>query len=507
MTETIANLMHGFSVALAPHMLMYCLIGATIGMGIGVLPGVGALATISILLPFTFKLDPTGGMIMLAGIFYGAQYGGSVASILLNLPGTASTAVTALDGYPMTQQGRAGVALFVTTIVSFIGGSIAIVVMVVLAPLVASVASQFGSTEYFAVMALALVAAATLSPGSPLNGVAMVVFGLLLGTVGADATTGFYRFAFGRMELVDGLNLIAVVMGLFGISEILVNLVTGGQSRTIRARITLRSMLPTREDTRRIIGPTMRGTLVGVVTGILPGLGPQVASFVSYATEKKLSRHPEEFGHGAIEGVAAPEASNNASVQAAFIPTLTLGIPGDAVMAVMMGALMLHGILPGPGLITNQPDLFWGLVASFWVGNVILLALNIPLIGIWLQILRVPYHMLYPVVLMLISTGVYSIRNSGFDVGIALFFGLVGYGMTLLRLPAAPLLLGLVLGPLVEEHLRRAMIIGRGDLMIFAESPISLISLTGAAALVLLMARAGLRTRERIDNPPDKKIC
>ncbi|RSK32322.1 tripartite tricarboxylate transporter permease [Rhodovulum iodosum] len=458
-------------------------------MAIGVLPGIGALATISILLPFTFSLDPTHGMIMLAGIFYGAQYGGSVASILLNLPGTASTAVTALDGYPMTKAGRAGVALFVTTIVSFLGGSFAILLMTLVAPGVASLAREFGSTEYFSIMLLALVAAATLAPGSMLKGLAMVAFGLLLGTVGTDMTTGSYRFTFGMLSLADGLSLVIVVMGLFGVAEILSNLAGGAPPRPTQETITLRSMLPTREDLRRSIGPTWRGSLVGVVTGILPGLGPQVASFVAYATEKRLSDTPEQFGTGMIEGVTAPEAANNAAVQAAFIPTLTLGIPGDAVMAVMMGALMLHGILPGPSLITNEPDLFWGLVASFWIGNVILLLLNIPLIGLWLNVLRVPYRLLYPAILALICIGVFSLRNNPFDIVLVVVFGVIGYGMGLLRLPPAPLLLGLVLGPLVEEHLRRALIIGRGDPMVFLQSPISLAALVATVVLIAATAR------------------
>ena len=489
MSEILTNLVGGFAVALAPQALGFCLLGATVGMAVGVLPGIGALATISILLPFTFTLDPTYGMIMLAGIFYGAQYGGSVASILLNLPGTASTAVTALDGYPMARQGKAGVALFVTTVVSFLGGSAAILVMTLVAPGVAGLAQEFGSTEYFSIMLLALVAAATLAPGSMAKGLAMVVFGLLLGTVGTDMTTGSYRFTFSFLDLADGLSLVLVVMGLFGVAEILSNLAGGAPPRPQRSTVTLRSMLPGHDDLRRSIGPTWRGAAIGTVTGILPGLGPQVASFVAYAIEKRVSDRSEAFGTGVIEGIAAPEAANNASVQAAFIPTLTLGIPGDAVMAVMMAALMLHGILPGPSLITNEPELFWGLIASFWVGNVILLILNIPLIGVWLNVLRVPYRVLYPIILAFVCLGVFSLRNNPFDIVLVLIFGLIGYGMQLVRLPAAPLLLGLVLGPLVEEHLRRALIIGRGDPMVFVTSPISLVALVATAVLILLTAR------------------
>lgn len=489
MIDAFSDLANGFSVALTPEALGFCLLGATIGMFIGVLPGIGALATISILLPFTFGLDPTHGMIMLAGVFYGAQYGGSVASILLNLPGTASTAVTALDGYPMTQNGRAGVALFLTTIVSFLGGSAAILMMTFLAPTVANLAREFGSTEYFSIMLLALVAAATLAPGSMIKGLAMVVFGLLLGTVGTDVTSGSFRFTFGVSSVADGVSLVIVVMGIFGMGEILSNLGNGAPERVPRARVSLRSMIPTRDDMRRSAGPTVRGSLTGIVTGILPGLGPQVAAFVAYAVEKRVSTRPDAFGKGAVEGVVAPEAANNAAVQAAFIPTLTLGIPGDAVMAVMMGALMLHGILPGPSLIANEPDLFWGLIASFWVGNVILLVLNIPLIGLWLNVLRVPYRILYPVIIALICLGVFSLRNNPVDIVLVVIFGLVGYGMILLRLPAAPLLLGLVLGPLIEEHLQRALIIGRGDPMVFLESPISLVALLATAVLIGLSFR------------------
>jgi len=495
--DILDSLLAGFSVALSAHALLFCFVGASVGMLIGVLPGIGALATISILLPFTFYLEPMIGLIMLAGVFYGAQYGGSTASILLNLPGTASSAVTALDGYPMAKAGRAGSALFVTTITSFVGGSIAIVAMILLAPFVAAIALQFGSTEYFSVMLLSLVAASTLSPGSMFKGLAMVVFGLLLGTVGADAMTGVYRFTFGRLELAEGINLIAIVMGLFGISEVLANLAGGAQPTRLTERVSLRSMIPSRDESRRSVAPTFRGTLVGIVTGILPGLGPQVASFVAYAVEKKLSRTPERFGSGMVEGIAAPEASNNASVQAAFIPTLTLGIPGDAVMAVMVGALMMHGVLPGPQLISEEPDLFWGLIASFWIGNLILLVLNIPLIGVWLQILRIPYRLLYPSILALICMGIYSIRNSEFDVLMAILFGLVGYGMLLLELPAAPLLLGFVLGPLVEEHLRRALIISRGSLDVFVTSPVSLAALLLTALLILGMLLPPLVRRLR----------
>lgn len=486
------NLVLGFHTALSVEALLFCFLGVTLGTLVGILPGIGPLAAISLMLPVTFYLEPTIALIMLAGIFYGAQYGGSTASILLNLPGTPTSAVTCLDGYPMTTQGRAGIALLTTTVTSFLGGSFAILVLMAFAPALAAFALRFSSAEYFAVMLLGLIAASTLSPQSPLKGLAMVIAGLVLGLVGMDINSGQFRFTFGQFELVEGLNLVAVAMGLFGVAEILNN--AGRlQHVTVKARgLTFRSMVPSRSDVRAVAAPTGRGSVLGSLVGALPGTGPSIAAFLSYALEKRVSKDPSRFGRGAIEGVAAPEAANNASVQAAFIPTLSLGVPGDAVMAVMLGAMMIHGIVPGPDFITNQPAMFWGLVASFWIGNVLLLVLNIPLIGLWVRILSIPYHILYPAILFFICIGVFSVRNSMFDVYITIAFGWIGYFMLKFGYPAAPLLLGFILGPMMEEHLRRALLISRGDFMVFIERPLS------AAFLAISLVVLGLSFRHLV---------
>ncbi|MDF0601142.1 tripartite tricarboxylate transporter permease [Psychromarinibacter sp. C21-152] len=496
MSDTFLNLGLGFQTALSLENLMFCMFGVTLGTFVGVLPGIGALATISMCLPLTFYLDPVSAIIMLAGIFYGAQYGSSTASILLNLPGSAPAAVTCLDGYPMAQQGRSGVALFLTTIASFIGGSFSIMLMIVFAPMLASVAISFSSAEYFSIMVLALVAASTLSNGSFLKGVTMTAVGILLGLVGTDISSGTARFTFGSVTLSDGISLVALAMGLFGISEILTNLSRGNYTAIDPRSITLRSLIPTRADMRRFWPSSGRGTLIGSVVGILPGTGPTIATFMSYAAEKRIAKDSSIFGKGAIEGVAAPESANNSSVQAAFIPTLTLGIPGDAIMAVMLGALMLHGITPGPQLIINQPELFWGVIASFWIGNLFLLVLNIPMIGLWVRLLTVPYHILYPAMLFFICIGVYSVNNSSFDVLIALIFGVLGYGMMKFGFSPAPLLLGFVLGPLLEEHFRRALLLSRGDLTVFVMRPVSLLFLA-LTLLVLLLSMRWFRTLPR----------
>lgn len=497
-----SSLLNGFATAFEPQNFLFCLIGATAGTLVGVLPGIGALAAISMLLPITFYMEPTAAIIMLAGIFYGAQYGGSTASILMNLPGTAANAVTCLDGYPMSKAGRAGVALFITTICSFIGGSIAILVLMFLTPLVAKTALAFGAAEYFSVMLFALVAGSTMSGGSVLKGLAMVVFGVMLGLVGLDMQTAFPRFQFHILELSDGLSLVAIAMGLFGISEILNNLINNQEAPFRVQPVKLRSLIPAWEDMRASLTPTLRGAASGTACGILPGAGPTIASFIAYALEKRVSKHPEKFGTGLVEGIAAPESANNAAVQSAFIPTLSLGIPGDATTAVLLGALMIHGIAPGPGLVSSHPDLFWGLIASFWVGNVLLVILNIPLIGVWVSILRIPYKALYPAMLFFICIGVYSIQNSIFDVYVALAFGALGLGLNLLRYPSAPLLLGFILGPLVEENLRNALLISRGSPAILFGSWISTGFLVATALIVLYNAMKGfqvLRLREIAD--------
>jgi putative tricarboxylic transport membrane protein len=469
--DFLTNLRIGIDAAFAPMTLLYCFIGVFVGTLIGVLPGIGALATISLLLPITYHLEPTAAIVMLAGVYYGAQYGGSTASILLNLPGTPSSAVACLDGYPMAKSGRAGVALFMTTIASFVGAMIGLIILMAFTPTIAELGLKFGPYEYFAMMLLGLIAASTLASGSPAKGVAMVLLGLILGMVGTDVNSGQPRFDFEIPELMDGLNLVALAMGVFGVAEVIssINNVRSGKAE----KITMRSMLPSLSEARRSIVPMLRGSGVGSFFGALPGTGASIASFMSYAIEKRVSKTPERFGKGAIEGLTAPEAANNAAVQTAFVPTLSLGIPGDAVMALMLGALIIHGIQPGPLMITEQPALFWGLIVSFIIGNIMLMVLNIPMIGLWVSILRIPYRVLYPAILVFISLGVYSVNNNTFDIMMVAVIGAIGYAMAVFRFEAAPLLLGFILGPLMEEHLRRALLLSRGDPWVFFQRPIS----------------------------------
>ena len=482
-----------------PSNLLYCFIGVFLGTLVGVLPGIGPLATISLLLPLTFNLDPTAAIVMLSGVYYGSAYGGSTAAILLNLPGTPSSAVTCMDGHAMSQKGRAGVALLMTAIASFVGGSLGIVMLTVFAPTIAAVGLQFGPAEYVAAMIVGLVAASTVASGAPLKGIAMVVLGVLLGTVGTDVDSGVDRFTLGFFELSDGVSLVVVAMGLFGVAEVVTSVRARlGQKITPRA-ITFRSMVPTREDVTRSWAPMLRGSTIGSFLGAIPGMGGVAASFMAYAAEKKIARQPERFGNGAVEGVASPEAANNAADQTAFIPLLTLGIPGNGVTAVLIGALMIHGIAPGPQLILEKPDLFWGLIMSFWIGNVILMVLNIPLIGLWIRVLAIPYHLLYPAILSFVCLGVFSIRNSVFDVFAVLLFGAVGYVLRLLHFHPAPLLLGLVLGPMLEENLRRALLLSQGDFGVLVASPISA-TFTAITAILLVWAIwAGLRRNKRPD--------
>lgn len=468
----LSNLAMGFGVALLPINLFYCFAGVFLGTLIGVLPGIGSLAAVSMLLPISFYLSPEAAIVLLAGVYYGAEYGGSTAAILLNLPGTPSSAVTCLDGNPLAKQGRAGLALFITTIASFFGGLFGIVLLIALAPILAGWTLAFGPTEYFMMMAIGLVGAAIITRGSPIKGLAMVLVGLALGTVGNDINTGLARFAFGNKSLYDGVSLVAIAMGLFGVSEIILSIGQGAKDH-YRQRVKLREMIPTTKDLRTVFFPMSRGALTGGAVGILPGAGQTMASFFAYAIEKMVSRTPEKFGTGQLAGIAAPEAANNSAVQSAFIPTLTLGVPGSATMAIMLGALMIHGVSPGPSLLSLNPHIFWGLVASFWIGNVLLLILNIPLIGIWVRLLQVPYVMLYPAIICLICLGVYSISYSVFDIVLVLGFGVLGVGMRLTGFDPAPLIVGFVLGPMMEENLRRAMLVGRGDPMIFITRPIS----------------------------------
>jgi TctA family transporter len=495
MSDFYAHIALGIAKALSVEGLFFCFVGVTVGTIVGVLPGIGPLAAISLALPMTYYLDPTAALIMLAGIFYGAQYGGSTASILLNLPGTATAAITCLDGYPLAKQGKAPLALFVTAINSFVGSSFAIVLVMGFAPVIAELALEFSSAEYFSVMLLGLIAASTMTVGSPFKGLAMVVFGVALGLVGTDVNTGMFRFNFGILQLADGFSLVALAMGLFGVAEIIAN-IGGVQGKPMAlGRIGFRAMWPKRHEWKRIWKPTLRGSVIGSFVGALPGTGPGIASLMAYAAEKRLSKTPEEFGKGALEGISAPEAANNASVQAAFIPTLSLGIPGDAVVAVLLGAMILHGITPGPNLINDQPEMFWGLIISFWIGNLMLLVLNIPLIGLWVRLLSIPYHLLYPAILVFICVGVYSSDNNVFDIFVVLGFGVLGYLMRIFDYPAMPVLLGFILGPLMEEHFRRALLLGRGDITTFIDRPISLAFLLVSAAFLSAAFLPGLRKR------------
>lgn len=489
----IDNLTIGLETAFSASNLLYCFAGVFLGTLVGVLPGIGSLAAISLLLPVTFHLDATSAIVMLAGVFYGSSYGGSTASILLNLPGTPSSAVACLDGYPMSKQGRGGVALLMTTFASFIGGSIGIIIMMLFSPLIVEYALKFGPAEYFAMMLLGLVAASTISSGSAIKGIAMVVAGILLGTMGSDLETGLPRFSFDIPELFDGISLVIVAMGLFGVSEVIASIRTVVPGQVDRKAISFRSMVPSRDDVRRSWKPILRSTAMGSFFGALPGTGGVIASFMAYAFEKKISKEPERFGKGAIEGVVAPEAANNAADQTAFIPTLTLGIPGNVVMALMIGALTIHGIVPGPQFMTARPDMFWGLIMSFWIGNVLLVILNIPLIGIWIRLLAVPYHLLYPAILMFVCIGVYSVNNSAFDVFLVMLFGALGYAMRLLEFQPAPLLLGFVLGPLMEENLRRTLLISRGDFLVFLQRPICAVIMVLTAALLAWAFYDGMR--------------
>jgi TctA family transporter len=482
------NVLAGLAIATSGMSLLYCFVGVTLGMLVGVLPGIGPLAALSMLFPFTFHLDATQALIMLAGIWYGTAYGSSTAAILLNVPGEASSAVTSLDGYPMAKQGRAGVALFVAALSSLVGGSIGIVVLMAFAPAIATYAIAFGPTEYFSLMLLGLVAAASMSAGSLAKGLAMVAFGVLLGTVGTDLSTGAYRFVFGVPRLADGIDIAALAMGLFGVAEIIMSVRAAGAATVSATGITLRSMWPTRDDLRQSLWPTLRGSVIGSFFGTLPGTGPAISTFFAYAAEKRVARDPSRFGRGAIEGVASPEAANNAAVQTAFIPTLMLGIPGSAAMAIMIAMLMIQGIAPGPTIMTQAPTLFWGLVMSFWIGNLILFAMSAPLIGIWVRLLTIPFGLLYPAILMFICIGVYAVDNSIFDVWMVVVIGAFGWLARLVDLPAAPMLLGFVLGPMMEEHFRRALMLSRGDLLTFFERPISATVMAFIVAVILLSA-------------------
>ncbi|MET0170597.1 MAG: tripartite tricarboxylate transporter permease [Aliihoeflea sp.] len=498
MQDTIANLAMGFDTATTPINLLYCFIGVFLGTLVGVLPGIGSLAAISMLLPLTFYVPPDTALIMLAGIYYGTQYGGSTAAILLNLPGTPSSAVVCLDGYPMAKQGRAGVALAMTTFASFIGATFGIIVLTMFAQVLAQVGMSFAAADYFALMLLGLVASSTLAAGSPLKGVAMVLLGILLGQVGTDVQTGLPRYTFGSLSLADGINLVALSMGLFGVSEVISNIAGGGHAGSVY-RVTLRSLIPTRKDVRDSMAPAARGTLLGSLIGALPGTGTNVASFMAYVVEKRVAKNPEKFGTGAIEGVVAPESANNAAAQTAFVPTMTLGIPGDAVMALLLGVLIMHGIQPGPRLIEAQPALFWGLIASFWIGNVLLVLLNLPLIGLWVRMLSVPRQILMPAILVFMCIGVYSVNLNVFDVWVMIGFGVIGFTMIRFGFEPAPLILGFILGPLVEQYLTRALLISGGDPMVFVQRPISAGLLAATMLLLIATIYGSLRRKREVE--------
>ncbi|MGK9235512.1 tripartite tricarboxylate transporter permease [Inquilinus limosus] len=500
--DLLNDLILGIGVAFTPVNLGYCFVGVLLGTLVGVLPGLGPTATIAMLLPATFVLPPISALIMLAGIYYGSQYGGSTTAILINLPGESASVVTAIDGYQMARQGRAGAALAAAGIGSFFAGTVATLLIALFAPPLAKVALEFGPWENFSLMVLGLVASVALAHGSVLKALGMIALGLLLGMVGQDVETGQPRFTFGIPDLAEGINFVAISMGLFGIAEIIRNLENEHLREVMVRKVS--GLLPTREDARRMVPAILRGTGLGSLLGILPGGGSILSSFAAYSLEKKLSRRPQEFGRGAIEGVAGPESANNAGAQTSFIPMLTLGIPPTPVMALMVGAMIIKGIQPGPLVMTEQPDLFWGLIASMWIGNFFLIVLNLPLIGIWVRLLKVPYHLLFPAILVFCCIGVYSLRNNVFDVYVTVVFGLVGYILVKLECEPAPLLLGFVLGPMMEEHLRRALLLSRGDPLVFVTRPISgtLLALTVLVLLVMISPAIRRKREEAFQEEP-----
>jgi TctA family transporter len=491
--EIFNNLLLGFSVAISLQNIFYAFVGVLLGTLIGVLPGIGPVATIAMLLPITFNLNPLSALIMLAGIYYGAQYGGSTTAILVNIPGESASVVTCLDGYQMARQGRAGVALATSALGSFFAGCVATLVIAVAAPPLAEVALKFGPSEYFSLMVFGLIAATVLAHGSLIKAIAMVVWGLLFGIIGTDVNSGVLRFTFDIPELSDGIGFVIVAMGMFGTAEIVANLEQGDKREVFAKKVT--NLWLTKEDFKRAWPAVLRGTALGSMLGILPGGGALLSSFGAYTVEKKLSDHPEQFGKGAIEGVAGPESANNAGAQTSFIPMLTLGIPGNAVMALMIGALMIQGIAPGPQVMNEKPQLFWGLIASMWIGNLMLVVLNLPLIGMWVKLLQVPYRFLFPSILVFMSIGVYSLSNNPFDVLIMAIFGIVGYICAKLECEPAPMILGFILGPLMEENLRRAMLLSRGDPTVFFTKPISAGFMFASLILLVIVALPAIRKK------------
>jgi putative tricarboxylic transport membrane protein len=493
--ELIANLGLGLSTAVTPVNLLYCLLGVFLGTLIGVLPGLGPTATIAMLLPITFVLPPISALIMLAGIYYGSQYGGSTTSILVNLPGEAASVVTTLDGYQMARRGRAGVALATAAIGSFFAGTVATLLLALFAPPLSEIALQFGPADYFSLMVLGLVASVVLAQGSLLHAIGMVVLGLLLGLIGTDVTSGAQRYTFDIPQLADGIGFVVVAMGMFGLAEIIRNL-EQEEGRTVMVK-KITNLMPTKDDWQRMVAPILRGTAIGSAVGILPGSGSILGAFAAYSIEKKVSKNSAEFGKGAIEGVAAPEAANNAGAQTSFIPMLTLGIPSNPVMALMIGAMIIQGIQPGPSVMKEQPALVWGIIVSMWIGNFFLVVLNLPMIGLWVRMIMVPYHLLYPAILVFCGIGVFSLNNSEFDIYLMGLFGLLGYIFVKLGCEPAPMLLAFILGPLMEEYLRRAMLISRGNPWVFVQRPISATLLALAVlAMCAVLIPTFSKTRE-----------
>ncbi len=493
--EAIHNLIMGFSVALTPHNLLFAFLGSVLGTLIGVLPGVGPVAGVAMLIPLTFQMTPTGAIIMLTALFYGTQYGGTITSVLLNVPGEAASAITCLDGYAMAKQGRAGVALSIAAIGSFIGGTIATIALVLAAGPLTKWALEFGPVEFFALIMLGLSLLMGLAGKSMIKALMMGIFGLILAMVGMDPVRGLPRFTFGRMELMDGIGFVPIIMGLFGMAEILEN-AEKPFAETIMARMS--SLIPSRQELRDSAGPILRGSIIGTLLGLVPGMTGSASSFLSYIAEKKVSRHPERFGTGMIEGVAGPETANNAHANGALIPLFTLGIPASPTVAVIMGAFMMHGLIPGPFLFKEHADVAWGVIASFYIGNIILLILNLPLIGIWVRILRIPYGLLFGVILAFMVVGAYSVSNSTFDVLVMVLFGVIGYLLRKMDFPLAPIVLTLILGPLMERSLRTSLDMSQGSLGIFLESPIAVVLLALTALVLIAPAFRFLRKKKEI---------
>jgi len=491
--ETLGNLVFGLGVALSWQNLLYCLIGCILGTVVGVLPGIGPVATVAMLLPFTFHLGPAPALIMLAGIYYGAQYGGSTTAILINIPGETSSVVTTLDGHQMARRGRAGPALGIAAIGSFAAGCIATLVIAYFAPLLAEVALKFSPAEYFSLMVFGLIAAVVLARGSLIKAIAMVCLGILLGLVGTDVNSGTVRFAFGQPELSDGIGFVAIAMAFFGIADVVINLERSDKQEIFTSHIG--SVLPTLDDLRQSFWAILRGTGLGSVLGILPGGGALLASFAAYMVEKKVAKPPRMFGEGDIRGVAAPESANNAGAQTSFIPMLTLGIPSNPTMALMIGALTIQGIAPGPQVMTERPELFWGLIASMWVGNLMLLILNLPMVGLWIRLLAVPYRLLFPAIFVFCCIGVYTVDGKIFDVYAIVVLSALAYVLLKLDCEPAPLILGFILGPLMEENLRRALMIAFGDVTVFVTRPISAAFLIASVALLVVIALPTLRAK------------